>query len=264
MLDQGRQNSDERLEVMFKKTIDGTLTNTIPDSCELNIYYLGLFGKDDESVLASGLSVNLAMPCYYDLTPSHTANLGQFRAEWVAVIGTQDIKHTQYYEVVRNKSNYTNEKTILERMNDMELPSGTDVSRFLINAEDDMDVYLAEVYSMPINVRATTVTTRDARILSNIAADIAAGRMIKSFGLAGGEMNDPANNLEANAWKKLMDIRNGKINLESITKRAVTGRKDVKKVGYDFPDYIDSQSNKTGFFENTDKIGSSNIWGTYP
>jgi hypothetical protein len=250
--------------VLFKKTVDGALTSTIPDSCSLNIYYLGAYGKDEASVLASGLSVNLAAPYYYDLTTSHTENLGQYRAEWTAVIGTQTIKHVQYYEVVRNKTNYANEKNVLERMNDMELPGGVDIGRFLSSAEDDMDIYLAEVYSMPINVRSTTVTARDKRILENIAADIAAGAMIQSFGLAGGESNEPASNMETMARKKLADIRNGKINLESLTKRAIAGRKDASKVGYDFPDVIDNNNDKTGFFDNTDKLGSSNIWRTYP
>ena len=262
MIDAARQNSTERLEVTFQSSVGGVLTPITPDSCELALEYMGAFGLDSPSVVASGLTVNLGQPCYYDLTPILTANLGQYRAEWTAVIGTQTVMHTQYYEVVRNKSSYANEKDILENLKEMELPSGLDITRYLSKAESDMNIYLAEIYSMPIDVTAATITERDAKILEEIAADLASGRLIKGLGMSTGTLNEVADDLEKKAWQKLMDIRNGKIELESITKRSVVTRKDIPKVSYDHPDYIDNETDDTSFFGDTEKMGSQNTWRT--
>lgn len=262
MIDAARQNSTERLEVTFQQSVGGVLTGVTPDSCELALEYMGAFGLDSTSIIASGLSANLGIPCYYDLTPLLTVNLGQYRAEWTAIIGIQTVKHTQYYEVVRNKSSYANEKDVLENLKEMELPSGLDITRYLSKAESDMNIYLAEVYSMPIDVTATAITDRDAKILEEIAADLAAGRLIKGLGMAAGTLNEVADDLEKKAWQKLMDIKNGKIELESITKRSVATRKDIPKVSYTHPDYVDNETDDTSFFGDTDKLGSKNQWKT--
>lgn len=255
MIDQSRQNSDERLEVMFKTLSGGVFTNVIPDSCTLLLQNL-----DSNEILASGLEVNIAQPCYYDLVPALTATLGQYVAKWSAVIGNQELEHHQYYEVVTRKTKYANVKDVDERTREMQLPNGLDITRYIIAAEQDIDLYLAEVYAMPIDLKSTEISNRDKQTIEDLAADIATGRMISGLALAGGERNEVAVDLEKKAWKKLMDIKDGKVELESVSKRSTATRKDLPKVDSHHPDYIDNPTDDTSFFGNTDRIGSSNIW----
>jgi len=257
MIDQARQNSNERLEVMFKALSGGVYTNITPDICTLLLRNL-----DTNLIIASGLAVNLGQPCYYDLTPLLTDVLGQYEAVWTAEIGTQEIEHVQYYEVIKRKTRYANVKDVIERTKEIEFPSGLDITRYIIGAEDDIDLYLGEVYSVPIDLKSTSLTKKDIQTIEDLAADLSTGRLINGLSMASGSRNEVASDIEKTAWKKLMDIKDGKLELESVTKRSTATRKDLPKVSEDHPDYIDNEIDDNSFFGNTDKIGSQNIWRT--
>lgn len=262
IIDQARQNSHERIEVMFKENSGGSLVDVTPDACTLSLtrYYDGNRKLDTPVVVASGISVNLAEPCYYDLTPTYTAELGQYKALWVATIGTQQIQHTQYLEVVTNKTRYCNVRDVLEGIQ-MDIPSDLDLTKFIKDVENDMDLYLKKIYEVPVDLKSTSLSSEDCDTINNIATKLAIGASVRGMGLAGGQLNETAEKEYDEAWKKLMAISKAEdgLQLESVTKRAVSARRGVPTVARNAPS---AAKTDIGFFDDPNRMGSQNMWRT--
>jgi len=216
------QGAPEKVQIQFYS--NGL--EVTPTSATIDIERLDGISVASGLSLINGLGATVGSPCYCTLSGTQIDTLGQHRLHWHPIIDGTEYPQYQYFEIVTEKTQYGSERDVKELLSDIPLPEGRDISRYIKKAESRVDAYIGNIYSVPVDITASGITSSAIELLQTITTDLAAGYLLLS--LATVQENDIIHaygqSLVDRAISDLEKIKEQELVLDGATKSTTTAR----------------------------------------